>query len=73
MAKKLMFVEVRGNRSRWSFQFVGDPQYLEDWRADGLEVYVIENSIPEWLPTELWRPWCVLQDLFNFRNPWRRE
>jgi hypothetical protein len=70
MAKKLMFVEVRGENSTWAFSFYGDPQYLPDWHGDGLKVEVIENTIPAWLPA--WLPlrlWCGLQDIFNFRNP----
>lgn len=72
MASKLMFVTVRGTQRRWSFNFYGDPRYLDEWRADGLEVHVIENTIPMWVADlGLGRAWCVMQDLFNFRNPWR--
>jgi hypothetical protein len=70
MAKKLMFVEVRGDRSQWMFEFYGNPRFLPDWRSDGLTVEVIENTVPAWLPA--WFPvrlWCGLQDVFNFRNP----
>lgn len=71
MSKKLMFVVVRGKRSQWMFEFYGDPQYLDEWRADGLDVNIIENTIPNWLPIGWERAWCIAQDLFNFRNPFR--
>lgn len=70
MGKKLMFVDVQGKSHKWMFEFYGDPQYLEEWRADGLTVEVIENIIPAWVVDfGLARPWVFLQDLFNFRNP----
>lgn len=73
MAKKLAIIEVRGERSRWVFDTYVDPQYLAAWRADGLTIYLIENTIPEWVADlGLAGPWCFLQDLFNFRNPWRK-
>lgn len=72
MSKKLMCVNVRGKHKAWGFTFVGDPQFMSDWRADGLEVFEIENVIPEWVADlGLVRPWTFLQDLFNFKNPWR--
>jgi len=67
--EKLMSVTVRGRHHQWGFLFYGDPKHLEDWRADGLEVSEVENVIPERAPVRLW---CFLQDLFHFRNPWRK-
>jgi hypothetical protein len=68
MGKKLMSVEVKGKHSRWGFEFYGDPAYLEEWRADGLEVYEIVNTIPVWVVRwGLTLPWCFMQDLFNFK------
>ena len=73
MADKLMTVFVRGRRSSWTFQFHGNPAHLADWREDGLEVYEITNAIPAWaVDLGLARAWCFVQDLFHFRNPWRR-
>jgi len=73
MGKKLMHVEVRGNEKCWGFLFYGDPKYLPEWQADGLNVVLVENLIPVWAANlGLVRPWCFLQDLFNFRNPWRK-
>lgn len=73
MSKKLMGIEVRGKRKTWGFHFYGDPQYIDEWRADGLNVNVIEAVIPEWVADlGLVRPWCFMQDLLSFRNPWRK-
>lgn len=72
MGKKLMSVEVRGNDRQWGFQFYGDPKYLNEWRADGLEIYEIENTIPTWVvDLGMTRAWCFCQDIFNFKNPFR--
>jgi hypothetical protein len=72
MASKLMMVEVRGKEKRWLFKFYGDTAYLADWRGDGLDVEVIENSIPAWVAgLGMARAWCFVQDIFNFKNPFR--
>ena len=72
MANKLLVVTVRGNRFRWSFQFYGDPRNIPEWDADGLEVYEAVNIIPAWVVIlGLTRPWCWVQDVFNFRWPRR--
>lgn len=67
--KRKMSITVRGKGHTWSFEFDGDPKYLEEWRADGLEVDELIYSIPEWLPVPLFRVWCFLQDCFYLRNP----
>ena len=41
-------VTIRGKQKEWGFVFKGDPKYLEEWRADGLEVAVLLNRIPQW-------------------------
>lgn len=41
-------------------------------RSDGLNIIVPENIIPAWVvDAGLLRPWCFLQDLWNFKNPFR--
>lgn len=68
MSKKLLSVTVRGKQSEWIFNFQGDPRHLDDWRADGLEVYQIENTIPTWVADfGIVRPWCALQNFINFK------
>ncbi len=68
--KKLMEIEVHGKTCKWGFIFEGDPKYLDDWRADGLVVDEVVNIIPEWVADiGMVRPWCFVQDLLNFKNP----
>jgi hypothetical protein len=69
--KRPMFIEVRGNQHRWSFNFDGDPAHLADWRADGLEVNVIEGSVPYGIAgTLLMRPWLWLQRAWQWLRMW---
>jgi hypothetical protein len=69
---KLLFVTVRSNSGSYDFNFYGDPAQIPAWRADGLEVYQVENLVPALIAElGLTRPWCFAQDLFGFRNPWR--
>jgi len=71
VSNKQLMITVRGERSTWSFQFMGDPRHIEEWRADGLEVHEVCNVIPEWVASfGLSRGWCFAQDIFNFKNPW---
>jgi hypothetical protein len=62
-----MFVDVTSRSGRcWTFHFYGDPKHIEEWRADGLEVYVVENTIPVWaVECGLTRIWCAVQDLWQ--------
>ena len=72
MTSKLMSVTVRGKQKTWCFNFYGDPKYVEEWRADGLEIDLIENIIPMWIHDYgLTRAWCFVQDVWNFKNPWK--
>lgn len=51
---------------------MGDPQYIPEWTADGLLIDEVVNTVPVWIADlGLVRPWCCLQDLFHFKNPWR--
>jgi hypothetical protein len=69
---KRMCVHVKGRVHTWGMVFSGDPSCLAQWREDGIECYVIENFIPVWVPASLIRAWCFCQDVFNFKNPWRK-
>lgn len=72
MAKKRMQVVVMGRQGKWAFSFYGDPADLPTWQADGLEVMVVENTISLWaVECGLTRLWCFVQDVLNFRNPFR--
>lgn len=69
---KLLMLSVRGKSKNWSFSFYGDPQFLEEWRADGLEIFEVSNVVPAWIAEcGLTRPWCFVQDIFNLRNPFQ--
>lgn len=62
MNDKQMMIEVRGKN-----------KHLDEWRSDGLEVNVVEYAFPYAVAQlGLTRPWMFLQDIFNFRNPWRK-
>lgn len=70
--EKLLCINLKGKRRSWGFNFYGDPKYLAEWRADGLDITEIVNSVPAWyvdagLPV---RWWCFWQDVFHFKNPW---
>lgn len=69
----MAFICVRGLRSEWVFDTSIDPQHLEELRADGLDINMTGGTVPGWLPS--WVPtrwWGRAQDLFNFKNPFRR-
>ncbi len=69
--KQKISIEVRGKQKTWSFTFDGDPKHLADWRADGLEVYEVDNTIPEWaVSLGLLRPWCLVQDAWKALRLW---
>ena len=67
--KQLMLLEIRGKNKLWNFTIEGDSQYLEEWRADGLDINPLVNVIPQWVvDIGFLRPWCFFQDLLN--NTW---
>ncbi len=68
MAKRLLSIQVKGQNKTWSFNFIGDTKYLDEWREDGLEIDEVINSVPVCVnEIGLTRPWIFFQDLFNFR------
>ena len=69
---RLLFVEVQARDGRrFSFNFYGDPGYLPEWRAAGLDVGEILNTVPEWWPWP--RVWCFVQDVLHLKNPWSTD
>lgn len=67
----LATIEVAGRQKRWAVDWHASPGQIEAMRADGIDVGIVENIIPAWIARAgLTRPWCVLQDLWNFRSPW---
>ena len=58
---------VRGRRHEWSFTVKGKPEWVDDWRADGLEVYLLEYSIPGWvISAGLGHIWVAGQDALKW-------
>jgi hypothetical protein len=71
--KKLLTVTVKGRSKTWSFTILEDIKYIQDWIDDGLEVYELCNIVPEVVQRYgLTKLWCFLQDIFNFKNPFRK-
>lgn len=69
--KQHMTIEVRGKDRTWGFPFKGDPAHMEAWRADGLNVSLVVNTIPLWAQRlGLTRIWCRAQDGWGFLRFW---
>jgi hypothetical protein len=71
MSQKLLSVTVKGKHKKWSFNFYGDPKHIDEWEADGLEIYIVNYSIPEWVvDMGLTKVYCRLIDFvtFNFKG-----
>lgn len=69
--KRTLSITVRGKHKTWCFNFKGDPKYLAEWEADGLEVYELLNTIPEWaVNMGLTRIWCRVQDAWQWLRLW---
>jgi hypothetical protein len=69
--KQTLSITVKGKHKTWSFNFPGDPKYLAEWEADGLEVYEVMNTIPLWAQRlGLTHVWCMVQDAWRFLRIW---
>ena len=72
MAKKLYAVYVRGRERHWKIPVLLDEKHIQEYLDDGLVVDEIVNTIPVWVvDLGLTRAWCFLQDIFNFKNPFK--
>ena len=68
MKKTRHSITVRGRQSTWCFDVYATSADVATWRADGLEVDELVNTIPDWIAgMGLARPWCWLQDLWNLK------
>lgn len=66
-------VDVRGKQIEWGIPCDLSREAVEAMRADGVNIIVPENIIPAWIAhAGLARPWCFVQDIWNFKNPLRR-
>lgn len=70
--KQTLSVLVTGNSGKtYSFTFKGDPAYIKEWTADGLDVVEICNTIPRWAAEfGLARPWFAVQDAWKILRLW---
>lgn len=70
--KQTLSIEVRGKSGKtYCFTFKGDPAYIDEWRADGLDIVVICNTIPRWAAEMgLARPWFAVQDAWKILRLW---
>lgn len=58
---------VRGKRETWCFPVNGNPEFVTEWRADGLQVDELVNTIFLWAHQfGLTRVWCFLP--FSIRH-----
>jgi hypothetical protein len=60
-------LDIRGKRREWTFHIRAEPEHVEEWRADGLQIDEVLNVIPQWyvdlgLPIGLF---CAIQDWWN--------
>lgn len=70
--KKPHFISVRGKKHEWVFNVLVDPKHVAEIREDGIEIYVLSNSVPAWIASMgLTVPWCFFQDLFHLKNPFQ--
>ena len=68
--KKAVTFDIRGQHHRWSVDAVMSQRQIDDMRADGVDVGELINAVPEWaVDMGLLRPWCFVQDVLSFRNP----
>jgi hypothetical protein len=74
MAKKRYALMVRGMENMWSFDILAEPEHVQDWLNDGLEVYEVVNTSPAWLPGgyRTLAAYHFLQDIFHFQNPFKK-
>ena len=72
--RKLYSITVRGKNHKWSFSTYIDPKHLKDYREDELEIDELLNTIPEFIVNSgFTREWVFLQDLWNFKNPFKND
>lgn len=71
--KKTYTIIIKGKNRTWAFDADIDPRHIPDLLEDGLRVEEIVYSGPNWvLDLGLIKVWCFFQDIYNFRNPFRK-
>lgn len=52
----------------YSFKTYVNTKYLDEWRSAGVDIIVVENTIPITVVIlGLTKIWCRLQDLWNWK------
>lgn len=65
-------IDIRGKSSEWGVSWFASQDQIDAMREDGIEVMVIENSMPAWVADAgLAGLWCFCQDIWNLKNPFR--
>lgn len=65
MTKKY-HLTVDGDRYRYTFDVWVNPQYIDEWRKDGLDIVENVNTIPLWaVNMGLMGLWIAIQDFWN--------
>jgi len=68
----MVVLSVRGKASEWGLTLPMKWDQITAMREDGIDVGILENTVPAWaVNIGLLKPWCLFQDLFNFKNPFR--
>ena len=69
---KHLSITVKGKNRTWCFDILANSKYIQEWLDDGLDIVIIENTIPMFVvDCGLTHAWVFMQDLFNFRNPFK--
>ena len=64
-------IPIQGKKHKWAVDFDASQATVDSMRNDGIEVFVVENSVPLWaVELGLTRIWCFVQDVWNLKNPW---
>jgi len=67
-----VLIPMRGQSSEWAVISDMSRAQIDDMRADGIDVGIIENTIPVWVADAgMMHLWWFLQDVWNLRNPMR--
>ncbi|AZQ10150.1 hypothetical protein [Shewanella khirikhana] len=78
MAKKVLCnITIKGHEKTWGFHTYVDPKYLDEWRADGIQIETIVCMVPVSVQRAgFTKLWCVGLDVVSFaflKPSWWRE
>ena len=70
--KKPYSLSVRTESGKhFTFTTMVDPKYVDEWRAEGIEIDELINVIPEWVvDVGLLKPYMWLQDFIRIPSRW---